>query len=193
MVPTDTSDRGTSMGDNSVRLTRSSGAGGRSSWSATDAERGREHPRNILIAVPDLARDPGLLHYTDALGVGVVGQASRAVSRGTLDSSVPQVAKSSRFARRFITGLRSWTRPNVSKPALPRKSLRAVCARTAAASAAATGQQRAHTRRTAHRTHRGRPPCAAASSSAADTTHERRRTTTKRCCYGVPKRTQSRR
>ena len=42
MVPTDTSDRGTSMDENSVRLTRSSGAGGRSSWSATDAERDRE-------------------------------------------------------------------------------------------------------------------------------------------------------
>ena len=97
MVPTDTSDRGTSMDENSVRLTRSSGAGGRSSWSAADAERDREHPRNILIAVPDLARDPGLLHSTDALGVGVVGQASRAVSRGTLDSSVPQVVKSTRF------------------------------------------------------------------------------------------------
>ena len=97
MVPTDTSDHGTSMGENSVRLTRSSGAGGRSSWSATDAERDREHPRNILIAVPDLARDPGLLHYTDALGVDVVGQASRAASRGTLVSSVPQVAKSTRF------------------------------------------------------------------------------------------------
>ena len=93
MVPIDTSDRGTSMGDNSVRLTRSSGAGGRSSWPATDAERDREHPRNILIEVPDLARDPGLLHDIDALGVGVVGQASRAVSRGTLASRVPQVAK----------------------------------------------------------------------------------------------------
>ena len=77
MVPIDTSDRGTSMGDNSVRLTRSSGAGGRSSWSATDAERDREHPRNILIAVPDLARDPGLLCDTDALGVDV-SQARRA-------------------------------------------------------------------------------------------------------------------
>ena len=54
------------MDDNSVRLTRSSGAGGRSSWSATDAERDREHPRSILIADPDLAQDPGLLHYTDA-------------------------------------------------------------------------------------------------------------------------------
>ena len=97
MVPTGTSDDGTRMGENSVRLTRSSGAGGRSSWSATDAERDREHPRNILIAVADLARDPGLLHYTDALGVDVVGQASRAANRGTLDSSVPQVAKSSRF------------------------------------------------------------------------------------------------
>ena len=95
MVPIDTSDRGTSMGDNSVRLTRPSGAGGRSSWPATDAERDREHPRNILIEVPDLARDPGLLHDTDALGVGVVGQASRAVSRGTLASRVPQVAKPS--------------------------------------------------------------------------------------------------
>ena len=72
-----------------------------------------------------------------------------------------------------------------------RCSLRAGCARTAAASAAATGQQRAHTRRTAHRAHRGRPPRAAASSSAADTTHERRRTTTKICCCGVPKRTQT--
>ena len=97
MVPTDTSDHGTSMGENSVRLTRSSGAGGRSSWSATDAERDREHPRNILIAVPDLARDPGLLQRTLLLGVDALGQASRAVSRGTLDSSVPQVAKSSRF------------------------------------------------------------------------------------------------
>ena len=97
MVPIDTSDRGTSMGDNSVRLTRSSGAGGRSSWSATDAERDREHPRNILIEVLDLARDPGLLCGTLLLGVDVTGQASRAVSRGTLDSSVPQVAKSSRF------------------------------------------------------------------------------------------------
>ena len=104
MVPIDTSNRGTSMGDNSVRLTRSSGAGGRSSWSATDAERDREHPRNILIAVPDLARDPGLLHYTDALGVGVVGQASRAVSRGTLVSSVPQVAKTSRFCSQNYHG-----------------------------------------------------------------------------------------
>ena len=100
MVPIDTSDRGTSMGDNSVRLTRSSGAGGRSSWSATDVERDREHPRNILIEIPDLARDPGLLCDTDALGVDVVGQASRAVSRGTLDSSVPQVVKSTRFCSR---------------------------------------------------------------------------------------------
>ena len=102
MVPTDTSNRGTSMGDNSVRLTRPSGAGGRSSWSVTDAERDREHPRNILIAVPDLARDSGLLHYIDALGVSVVAQASRAVSRGTLDSSVPQVAKSSRFCSQIF-------------------------------------------------------------------------------------------
>ena len=103
MVPTDTSDHGTSMGDNSVRLTRSSGAGGRSSWSATDAERHREHPRNILVEVPDLARDPGLLHDTDALGVGIVGQASRAVSRGTPDSSVPRVANPADFARKIIT------------------------------------------------------------------------------------------
>ena len=86
MVPIDTSDRGTSMCDNFVRLKRSSGAGGRSSWPVTDAERYREHPRNILIEVPDLARDPGLLHDTDDLGVGVVGQASRAVNRGTLAS-----------------------------------------------------------------------------------------------------------
>ena len=71
------------------------------------------------------------------------------------------------------------------------------CARTAAAptaSAAATGQQHAHARRTANHTHRARPPRAAASSSAADTrhhTHERRRTTTtKRCC--VPTRTHGR-
>ena len=98
MVPTGTSDDGTRMGENSVRLTRSSGAGGRSSWSATDAERDREHPRNILIEVLDLARDPDLLCGTLLLlGVDVTGQASRAVSRGTLDSSVPQVAKSSRF------------------------------------------------------------------------------------------------
>ena len=103
MVPIDTSDRGTSMGGNSVRLTRSSGAGGRSSWSATDAERDREHPRNILIEIPDLARDPGLLCDTDALGVDVVGQASRAVSRGTLDSSVPRVANYSRFSSKIIT------------------------------------------------------------------------------------------
>ena len=89
MVPTGTSDDGARMGENSVRLTRSSGAGGRSSWSATDAERGREHPRNILIAGPDLARDPGLLCGTPLLGVDVTGQASRAVSRGTFDSSVP--------------------------------------------------------------------------------------------------------
>ena len=93
MVSTDTSDRGTSMGDDSVRLTRPSGAGGRSSWSATDAERDREHPRNILIEVLDLARDPGLLCDTLLLlGVDVTGQASRAVSRGTLDSSVPQAS-----------------------------------------------------------------------------------------------------
>ena len=97
MVPTGTSDDGTRMVENSVRLTRSSGAGGRSSWSATDAEHDREHPRNILIEVLDLARDPGLLCDTLLLGVDVTGQASRAVSRGTLDSSVPQVAKSSRF------------------------------------------------------------------------------------------------
>ena len=84
MVPIDTSDRGTGMGGNSVRLTIPSGAGGRSSRSAADAERGREHPRSILIEVPDLARDPGLLCDTGALGVNVVGQASRAVSRGTL-------------------------------------------------------------------------------------------------------------
>ena len=95
MVPIDTSDRGTSIDDNSVRLIRSSGAGGRSSWPATDAERDHENPRNILIEVPDLARDPGLLHDIDALGVGVVGQASRAVSKGTLASRVPQVAKTS--------------------------------------------------------------------------------------------------
>ena len=41
-------------------------------------------------------------------------------------------------------------------------------ARAAAASAAATGQQHAHARRTAHRTQHARPPRAAASSSAAD-------------------------
>ena len=61
MVPTDTSDRGTSMGDTFASLTGSSGAGGRSSWSATDAERDHEHPRNNLIEVLDLAWDPGLL------------------------------------------------------------------------------------------------------------------------------------
>ena len=70
------------------------------------------------------------------------------------------------------------------------------CARTVAASAAATGPQHAHARRTAQRTHRARPPYAAASSRAADTRHHarttaRRRTTTKRC--RVPKRTQRRR
>ena len=101
MVPTDTSDHGTSMGENSVRLTRPSGAGGRSSWSATDAERDREHPRNILIAVPELARDPGLLQCTLLLGVDALGQASRAVSRGTLASRVPQVVKSTRFCSRI--------------------------------------------------------------------------------------------
>ena len=53
-----------------------------------------------MIEIPDLARDPGLLCDTDALGVDVVGQASRAVSRGTLDSSVPQVVKSTRFCSR---------------------------------------------------------------------------------------------
>ena len=42
-------------------------------------------------------------HYTDALSVGVVGQASRAASRGTLDSSVPQVANPADFARKIIT------------------------------------------------------------------------------------------
>ena len=41
-------------------------------------------------------------------------------------------------------------------------------ARAATATAAATGQQHAHARRTASRTHRVRPPSAAASSSAAD-------------------------
>ena len=50
-----------------------------------------------MIEVLDLARDPGLLCDTVLLGVDVTGQASRAVSRGTLDSSVPQVAKSTRF------------------------------------------------------------------------------------------------
>ena len=102
MVPTDTSDHGTSMGENSVRLTRPSGAGGRSSWSATDAERDREHPRNILIAVPELARDPGLLQCTLLLGVDALGQASRAVSRGTLASRVPQVVKSTRFCSQYL-------------------------------------------------------------------------------------------
>ena len=52
MVPTDTSDHGTSMGENSVRLARSSGAGGRSSWSATDADR----PRAKALAVPLASR-----------------------------------------------------------------------------------------------------------------------------------------
>ena len=36
-----------------------------------------EHPRNILIAVPDLARDPGLLCGTLLLGVDATGQAER--------------------------------------------------------------------------------------------------------------------
>ena len=40
--------------------------------------------------------------WTNALGVGVVGQASRAFSRGTPDSSVPQVAKSSRFCSQIF-------------------------------------------------------------------------------------------
>ena len=88
------------MVENSVGLARSSGAGGRSSC-ATGAECDREHPRNILIAVPDLARDPGLLCGTLLLSADVTGQASRSVSRGTLDSSVPQVVKSTRFCSRI--------------------------------------------------------------------------------------------
>ena len=86
MVPIDTSDHGTSIGDHSVRLTRLSGTGGRPSWSATDVAQTVSTRRNNLIEVLDLARDPDLLCDTDALGVDVVGQASRAVSRGTLDS-----------------------------------------------------------------------------------------------------------
>ena len=42
------------------------------------------------------------------------------------------------------------------------------CTSAAAAATAATGQQHAHARRTAHRTHCARPPRAAASSSAAN-------------------------
>ena len=121
MVSIDISDRGTSMDDNSVRLTRSSGAGGRSSWSATGAVLCPRHVRNNSIEVLDLARDPGLLYDTDALGVNVTGQASRAVSRGTLDSSVPQVVKSTRFCSylgRLSPNSCSWTRPDVYKPAL---------------------------------------------------------------------------
>ena len=51
------------------------------SWPATDAERDREHPRSILIAVPDLARGPGLLCGTLLLGVDVTGQAGEPSSQ----------------------------------------------------------------------------------------------------------------
>ena len=96
------------MGDNSVRLIRSSGAGGRSSWSATDAVLCPRHVRNNSIEVLDLARDPGLLCDTDALGVDVTGQASRAVvSRDTFDSSVPQVVKSARFCSQIYHHIRA--------------------------------------------------------------------------------------
>ena len=85
MVPRDTSDRGMSVDDNSVRLlTKSSGPGGRSGWSAADAERAREHPRSIFFEVGDLARDPGLWKCRPRLGVEAVGRSSRAASRGTL-------------------------------------------------------------------------------------------------------------
>ena len=92
------------MSYNSVRLTRSSGAGGRSSWSATGAVLCPRYVRNNSIEVLDLARDPGLLCDTLLLGVDVTGQASRAVSRGTLDSRVPQVAKPSLFCSQHFHG-----------------------------------------------------------------------------------------
>ena len=110
------------MSDNFVQLTRSSGAGGRSSWPATDAILCPRHVRNNPIDVLDLARDPGLLCDTDALGIDVTGQASRAVSRGrgTLDSRVPQVAKRTQriLLAIFSPNLCSWTRPNLYKAAL---------------------------------------------------------------------------
>ena len=103
MVPRDTSDRGTSVDDNSVRLTRSSRTSGRSSWSAADAERAREHPRSILLeVVGDLARDPGLWQCRRRLGVEAVGRSSRAASRGTLVWLKPPRRSAARY------GCRCW-------------------------------------------------------------------------------------
>lgn len=101
MVPTDTSDHGMSMGDHSVRLTRSSGTGGRPSWSATDVAQTVSTQRNNWLEVLELAPYSRLLQRTGALGVGALSQASRAASRGTLASSVPQAVKPDRFSPIF--------------------------------------------------------------------------------------------
>ena len=89
-----------------MRLTRSSGTGGRSSWSATDVAQTVSTRRNNWFEVLDLAPKSRLLYDTHALGVDVVGQASRAASRGTLVSSVPQVVKSTRFCSRIYHRIR---------------------------------------------------------------------------------------
>ena len=77
----------------------------------------------------------------------------------------------------FAPSARARSRHARTAPGQHAKHRESRCARTAAASAAATGLQHAHAHRTAQRTHRAPPPCAAASSSAADTRHHARTTT----------------